>query len=99
LGFDPSQLKTIATGGKLQALRRVHPCLRDLESVRRDADRRSGVRDAGEVDLVIGFLKTHPFWSLLIFFFALSLLSYVLFVPGHGSGGLDTGPITTEPGP
>ena len=52
---------------------------------------------------MIGFLKTHPFWTLLIAFAVVSLLSFVLFggtnATGHGTGGLEIGPITTEPGP
>ena len=42
------------------------------------------------MDRMIAWLKGHPFWSLLIFFIALSLLIFVLFqVGGQGSGGLD----------
>jgi hypothetical protein len=41
----------------------------------------------------MSFLKTHPFWTLLILVLVFGVLTYVLFVPGHGSGGLDLGPI------
>jgi len=42
---------------------------------------------------VAGFLKTHPFWTLLIFALMLGVFTYFLFVLGHGSGGMDLGPI------
>ena len=42
----------------------------------------------------VSFLKSHPVWTLLIVWVVFSLLSYVLFVRGgHGSGGLNVGPI------
>jgi hypothetical protein len=40
------------------------------------------------------FLKAHPFWTLLIAAVVFAVLSYVLF--GHGSGGMDLGPITPD---
>jgi hypothetical protein len=42
---------------------------------------------------MVGFLRTHPFWTLLIFVVLLTAITYALFVPGHGSGGMDLGPI------
>jgi hypothetical protein len=42
---------------------------------------------------MVGFLKTHPFWTLLILVILLTAITYSLFVPGHGSGGMDLGPI------
>jgi len=47
------------------------------------------------MDLVIGLVRAHPFWTLLIAFVALSVLSFVLFggIGGSGSGGMDLGPI------
>lgn len=44
------------------------------------------------MDRMIAWIKGHPFWMLLIFFVAFSLLSFLfLQVGGHGSGGMDTG--------
>ena len=38
------------------------------------------------------WIKWHPFWSLLFFFVAFALLSFLFFqVGGSGSGGMDTG--------
>ena len=43
---------------------------------------------------MVAFLKTHPFWTLLIFLVLFAVLTYLVFiVPGHGSGGMDLGPI------
>ena len=44
----------------------------------------------------MSFLKTHPFWALLIAGLVLAVLTFVLFVQGHGSGGMDLGPITPD---
>jgi hypothetical protein len=44
----------------------------------------------------VSFLRSHPFWTLLILVLVLSVLSYVVFVPGHSSGGLDLGPIQPD---
>jgi hypothetical protein len=44
----------------------------------------------------MSFIKTHPFWALLVAGLVLAVLSFVLFVPGHGSGGMDLGPITPD---
>jgi hypothetical protein len=41
----------------------------------------------------VTFLKTHPFWTLLFATLALAVLLFVVFVPGHGSGGMGLGPI------
>ncbi len=41
----------------------------------------------------MSFLKTHPFWTLLIFVVLFAVVTYVVFVPGHSSGGMDLGPI------
>jgi hypothetical protein len=41
----------------------------------------------------VSFIRSHPFWTLLIAALMLSVLSYLVFVPGHGSGGLELGPI------
>jgi hypothetical protein len=43
--------------------------------------------------VVAGFLKTHPFWTLLIFVLVLTAITYPLIALGHGSGGMDLGPI------
>jgi hypothetical protein len=42
------------------------------------------------------FLKAHPFWTLFIVAVVFAVLSYLLFVPGHGSGGMELGPITPD---
>ena len=42
---------------------------------------------------MIGFIKTHPFWTLLIASLALNLLLFVIFggIGGSGSGGMQLG--------
>jgi hypothetical protein len=50
---------------------------------------------SGKIALV-SFIRSHPFWTLLIVTLVLMALSYVLFVPGHGSGGMDLGPIQPD---
>jgi hypothetical protein len=45
---------------------------------------------------LVSFIRSHPFWTLLIVTLVLMALSYVLFVPGHGSGGMDLGPIQPD---
>jgi hypothetical protein len=40
-----------------------------------------------------GFVRAHPFWTLLLVVLVLSAISYPLFVLGHGSGGMDFGPV------
>lgn len=49
------------------------------------------------MDSVIRLVKAHPFWTLLIAFAVLALVQFLFAFAGSGSGGLDTGPITTEP--
>jgi hypothetical protein len=44
----------------------------------------------------VSFIKSHPFWTLLIGVLVLSVLSYVAFGFGHGSGGFDVGPIQPD---
>jgi hypothetical protein len=44
----------------------------------------------------VSFIRSHPFWTLLLVTLVLMALSYVLFVPGHGSGGMDLGPIQPD---
>ena len=48
---------------------------------------------------MIGFLKTHPFWTLLIILAVFALIQLLFTFGGSGSGGLDVGPITPERGP
>jgi len=44
----------------------------------------------------VSFLRSHPFWALLILTLVLAVLSYLVFVPGHGSGGMNLGPIQPD---
>ena len=45
----------------------------------------------------MSFVKGHPFWTLLIVAVVLALLDFLLFgVGGHGTGGLDLGPIQPD---
>jgi len=44
----------------------------------------------------VSWIRSHPFWTLLIAVLIFSVLTYVLFVPGHGSGGMNLGPIQPE---
>jgi hypothetical protein len=55
-----------------------------------------GEQNPGGLRRLIGFLKTHPFWTLLIVVLVIGLVQLVLFVPGHGSGGMDLGPIQQD---
>jgi len=43
----------------------------------------------------MNWVKTHPFWTLLIAVLVVALFQYLLFMAGgHGHGGFDVGPIT-----
>ena len=43
------------------------------------------------------WIKTHPFWMLLIVLLVILMLQLVfIFAPGHGSGGMDVGPIQQD---
>ena len=43
----------------------------------------------------MNWVKTHPFWTLLIAVLVVSLLQYLLFIAGgRGNGGVHLGPIT-----
>jgi hypothetical protein len=44
----------------------------------------------------VGFIRSHPFWTLLVAVLLFAVLSYLVFGLGHGSGGLDVGPIQPD---
>ena len=51
------------------------------------------VRPFSMMGCMTGFIKAHPFWSLLIAVIALNLLLFVVFggIGGSGSGGMQLG--------
>jgi hypothetical protein len=57
-----------------------------------------GLLGSAEMDGRMSWIRAHPFWTLVILVLVIVLLQYVLFIApgGHGSGGLDVGPIQPD---